>query len=147
MKLRCLIVDARFDKVRRNGAVRNAALLVVVGIEADGHRWVLDFAAADGEKKNSWKELFLRLKKRGLHKVLYTVSDDHKGLRNALGEVFLDAVWNRCHTHINRNVLSKTPRKHKSEVALMLQDIFCAPDEKQARTRLRNLAEKADSMK
>jgi len=142
-----LLVDARFDKVRRDGAVRNAALLVVVGIEADGHRRVLDFAAADSEKKAPWKELFLRLKKRGLHGVLYTVSDDHKGLRNALGEVFVGAVWNRCHTHINRNVLNKTPKKHKSEVALMLKDIFSAPDEEQARARLRRLAEKADAMK
>lgn len=142
-----LLVDARFDKVRRDGAVRNAALLVVVGIEADGHRRVLDFAAEDSEKKEPWKELLLRLKKRGLHGVLYTVSDDHKGLRNALGEVFVGAVWNRCHTHINRNVLNKTPKKHKSEVVLMLQDIFSAPDEQEARARLRKLARKADSMK
>jgi len=142
-----LMVDARFDKVRRSRVVRNAALLVVVGIEADGHRRVLDFAAADGEKKNSWKELFLRLKKRGLHGVLYTVSDDHEGLKNAMGEVFIGSIWNRCHTHINRNVLNKTPKKHKREVALRLKDIFSAPDEKEARARLKKLAVEADTMK
>jgi len=142
-----LIVDARFDKVRRDGAVRNAALLVVVGIEADGHRRVMDFAAVDGEKKDPWKKLFLGLKKRGLHGVLYTVSDDHEGLRNALGEVFVGAVWNRCHTHINRNVLGETPRKHKNEIAIALKDIFNAPDEEKARARLRKLAEEADAMK
>ncbi|HPI77338.1 MAG TPA: IS256 family transposase [bacterium] len=142
-----LLVDARFDKVRRDGAVRSSALLVIVGIDAAGCRRVLDFAAMDSEKKGAWKELFLRLKKRGLHSVLYTVSDDHEGLKNALGEVFLGAVWNRCHTHINRNVLSETPKKHKNEVALRLKDIFNAPDEAQARARLRTLADEADAMK
>jgi len=133
--------------VRREGAVRSSALLVIVGIDAEGCRRVLDFAAADGENKAAWKELFLRLKKRGLHGVLYTVSDDHEGLKNALGEVFLGAVWNRCHTHINRNVLGETPKKHKNEVALRLKDIFNAPDEAQARARLKTLAAEADAMK
>lgn len=142
-----LIVDARFDKVRRDGAVRNCALLVVIGIDAEGHRRVLDFSAVDGEKKQHWKDLFMGLRKRGLRGVLYTVSDDHEGLRNALGEVFVGAVWNRCHTHINRNILGATPKKHKGEVALHLKDIFSAPDEKEARARLLNLARKADSMK
>ncbi len=142
-----LMVDARFDKVRRDGVVRSTALLVVVGFEADGHRRVLDFAAADGEKKSTWKELFLRLKARGLHGVLYTVSDDHEGLKNALGEVFVGSAWNRCHTHINRNVLNKTPKKHKNEVALRLKDILSAPDEKEARDRLKRFAIEADKMK
>lgn len=142
-----LIVDARFDKVRRDGAVRNCALLVVIGIDAEGYRRVLDFKAVDGEKKQHWKDLFSGLRKRGLHGVLYTVSDDHEGLRNALGEVFVGAVWNRCHTHINRNVLGATPKKHKGEVALQLKDIFGAPDEKEARARLLKLAHKADIMK
>jgi len=142
-----LIVDARFDKVRRDAAVRNCALLVVIGLDAEGHRRVLDFSAVDGEKKQHWKDLFTGLRKRGLHGVLYTVSDDHEGLRNALGEVFVGAVWNRCHTHINRNILGVTPKKHKGEVALRLKDIFSAPDEKEARSRLLKLAQKADSMK
>jgi len=142
-----LIVDARFDKVRRGGAVRNSALLVVIGIDAEGHRRVLDFGAVDSEKKQHWKDLFTGLRKRGLCGVLYTVSDDHEGLRNALGEVFMGAVWNRCHTHINRNILGATPKKHKGEVALHLKDIFSAPDEKEARARLLKLAQKADTLK
>jgi transposase-like protein len=142
-----LMVDARFDKVRRDGAVRNCALLVVIGIDAEGYRRVLDFSAVDGEKKQHWKDLFTGLRKRGLRGVLYTVSDDHEGLRNALGEVFVGAVWNRCHTHINRNIIGATPKKHKGEVVLHLKDIFSAPDEKEARARLLKLARKADGMK
>jgi len=142
-----LIVDARFDKVRRDGAVRSTALLVVIGMDGEGRRRVLDFRAEDGEKKNHWKHLFLGLKKRGLHGVLYTVSDDHEGLKSALGEVFVGSAWNRCHTHINRNILGNTSRKHKNEVALGLKDIFRAPDEKEARARLKKLALEADGMK
>jgi putative transposase len=142
-----LIVDARFDKVRRDGAVRNCALLVVVGIDAEGNRRVLSFAAADGETKNHWKSMFTELKRRGLHGVLYTVSDDHEGLRNALGEAFVGAVWNRCQTHINRNVICATPKKYKNEVAMRLKDVFGAPGETEARARLKKLAHEADAMK
>lgn len=142
-----LMVDARFDKVRREGTVRSSAFLVVIGVDAEGNRRVLDFAAVDSETKHNWKDLFMRLKKRGLGGVLYTVSDDHEGLRNALGEVFLGATWNRCHTHINRNILGATPKKHKAEVALRLKDIFSAPDETEARVRLKKLAQQADTMK
>lgn len=142
-----LMLDARYDKVRRGNAVRNTALLVAIGIEGDGMRRVLDFSVEEHENKPYWKDLLLRLKRRGIKGVLYTVSDNHEGLKSALGETFVGAVWNRCHTHITRNALDRAPKAWRKEAAALLRDILCAPDEKSARERLARLAREADMKK
>ena len=46
------------------------------------------------------------LKQRGLHGVLYVVSDDHAGMVRAIGRHFQGAVWQRCQVHFVRNALS-----------------------------------------
>lgn len=142
-----LIADARFDKVRRDGAVQLTALLVVKGVEADGRRRILDFQAVAGETKMAWKELFSRLKERGVTGVRLVVSDDHEGLRQAVNEVFPGAYWQRCQTHIGRNVREKAPKKHREELALRLRDIWEAPDMAEAQRRLKALVAEAERWK
>jgi len=141
-----LIVDARFDKVRRDGAVRSMALLVVTGVDSDGYRHVLDFKAVEGERGAYWEDLFQGLKRRGLHGVLYMVSDDHAGLRDALAREFVGATWQRCQTHITRNILKRTPSAWKSAVASRVKDCFTAPTEEQARERLDELVKFGDKV-
>jgi len=134
-----LYVDARFDKVRRDGSVRNTATLLVIGIDRCGNRRIIDLCVVESETKESWKSFFQRLKDRGLRDVLFVVSDDHQGLRAALSELFIGAVWQRCQTHIARNILDRTPRAWKQEMGLRIRDVFSAPDEESARSRLRDL--------
>jgi hypothetical protein len=50
----------------------------------------------------------LRLKERGLHGVEFVVSDDHAGLKKAIGEVLPEAAWHRCYGHFLRNAPSIT---------------------------------------
>jgi putative transposase len=40
---------------------------------------------ANRESESSWKDFLLRLKVRGLHGVEFVVSDDHAGLKKAIG--------------------------------------------------------------
>jgi putative transposase len=51
------------------------------------------------------------LKRRGLFGAEYVVSDDHAGLRQAIGEVLPEAIWQRCYVHFLRNALDYVPRK------------------------------------
>ena len=134
-----LIVDARFDKVRVNKSVRNMALMIVIGINAEGHREVVDFRAVESETGYDWKSFFEDLKARGLRGVRFTVSDDHQGLRTSLEEVFLGSVWQRCQTHISRNILKRLPKKLRAAAAALIRDVFTAPDELKAKERLRDL--------
>lgn len=121
-----LIVDAMVIDVRRDQAIRNTGVLMVYGINESGQREPLDFLLADSECEASWQELFHRLKQRGLKGVDLVVSDAHEGLVNALKHQFQGARWQRCQTHLTRNVLGQTPRHLRREVADRLKLVFQA---------------------
>ena len=101
-----LIFDARYEKVRRCGAVVSQGVLVAIGISAAGCREVLGCWVAESESEASWGAVFLELKQRGLRGMRYVVSDDHAGMVKAIGRHFQGAVWQRCQVHFVRNALS-----------------------------------------
>ena len=78
-----LIVDARYEKVRMDGVVRSCAVLIAVGIDAQGKRSVLGVSAKLSEAEIHWREFLASLQSRGLHGLRLIVSDDHAGLRAA----------------------------------------------------------------
>jgi len=106
-----LILDARYEKVREAGVIRSRAVLVAIGVDTEGRRQVLAVELAQRESGSSWKEFLRGLKGRGLSAVELVISDDHAGLRQAIGEELNDAVWQRCYVHFLRNALDYLPRK------------------------------------
>ena len=127
-----LVVDARYEKIRRDGSIIPQGVLVVVGIDAEGYREVLGVWCADSESESSWTAVFRELKERGLHGVSYVVSDDHTGLTNAIARQFQGAVWQRCQVHFIRNVLNTIPKKDRGKVLAHLRE----PSLETARDRL-----------
>src|SRR5690606_16514288 len=105
-----LILDARYEKVREDGVIQSMAVQVAIGINGEGQRQVLAVELANRESQSSWKEFLLRLKERGLTGVEFVVSDDHAGLKKAIGEVLTEAAWQRCYVHFLRNALDYLPR-------------------------------------
>src|SRR5437588_2596472 len=79
-----VILDARYEKVRDDGAVRSQAVLIAIGINWEGRRNILAVELASRESLSSWKELLAGLRQRSLHGVEFVVSDDHVGLRRAI---------------------------------------------------------------
>lgn len=71
----CLDLDARYEKVRQDGQIRDAAVLIAVGVGPDGKRKVL------GEQEVHWRAFMESLLKRGLRGVKLIISDDHAGLK------------------------------------------------------------------
>jgi putative transposase len=100
-----LVLDARYEKVREDGAVRSQAVLVAIGINWDGRRSVLAVELASRESVSSWKGLLMSLRGRALQGVEFVVSDDPAGLRRAIQEVLPEAVWQRCYVHFLRSAL------------------------------------------
>ena len=131
-----LVLDARYEKVREDGAVRSQAVLVAIGISWEGRRSVLAVELASRESVSSWKELLLSLRQRSLHGVEFVVSDDHAGLRRAIQEVLPEAVWQRCYVHFLRNALDYLPRKADDDCLQELRWIYDRRDAQEARRDL-----------
>jgi len=139
-----VIVDAMQIKVRRDEAVRSTSALVAIGINEEGYREVLGLDIGDSESEGTWERLFKRLKARGLRGVELITSDSHRGLVKALRRQFQGAAWQRCQTHLMRNVLGQTPRHLKAEMTAWLRRIFRSESKAEARGAFRELARELD---
>ena len=102
---RYLILDARYEKMRHGGVVRDAAVLSAIGIGPDERRRVLGVSVALSEAEVHWRAFLESLQARGLRGVEYVVSDDHAGLRAARRAVLGGAKWQRCQFHLAQNAI------------------------------------------
>ena len=123
-----LLVDAMVIRVRKCGRVRLCSVLVATGINQDGYREVLGLMIGDSESRESWYEFFDWLKGSGLRWVDLVVSDDHKGLVEAIETCFQGATWQRCQIHFVRNILDACPKSLEREFYQHLRLVFDAPD-------------------
>ena len=124
-----LYVDARYENVRQDGRVRDAAVLMAVGVDLDGKRQVLGLSVSLSEQEIHWREFLQGLVRRGLRGVRLITSDAHAGLRAARRTIFGGIPWQRCQFHLQQNARSYVPRKEMyEEVARDLRTIFDAPD-------------------
>lgn len=128
------MVDALVLKIRENGAVRPRSGCVVTGVNETGYREILGFWLGDSESERTWTTVFTDLKDRGLTGVDLVVSDDHRGLRNAIERQFQGASWQRCQTHLMRNILDAAPKAVQSALHSHIRPIFEAPDRATAQT-------------
>ena len=141
-EFRYLILDARYEKVRHGGSVVDCAVLMALGVGADGKRTILGVSAALSEAEVHWRGFLEELKERGLHGLVMITSDDHSGLRAALRSVFPAVPWQRCQFHLQQNAQSHVPRvAMRKDVAKDLRAVFNAPDRSEA-NRLLALAVK-----
>jgi transposase-like protein len=62
--IKYLILDARYEKVREAGCVRECAVLVAIGIDAEGHRSILGVSVSLSEAEVHWRE-FLKPARAG----------------------------------------------------------------------------------
>jgi len=133
-----LVLDAIYEKVRMNGAVVNAAVLIAIGIDEQGRRSVLGVSVSTSEAELHWRSFLLGLQQRGLSGVRYLVSDDHAGLTGALATVFPSVPWQRCQFHLQQNAQRfATSLAMRSQIAADLRGVFQAQSRAEADERLR----------
>jgi putative transposase len=131
-----LVLDARYEKVREDGAVRSQAVLIAIGIDWEGRRNVLAVELANRESASSWKEFLTALRERGLHGVQVAISDDHPGLKRAIREVLPESTWQRCYVHFLRNALDYLPRKADDDCLMELRWLYDRRNVEEARRDL-----------
>ena len=137
-----LILDARYEKVREDGVVRDRAVLIAVGVDAAGRRQVLGVELAEGESRASWRRFLESLRDRGLRGVVQVVSDDHSGLTKAIREVVPEAVRQRCYVHFLRNARTHLNRRSGEGCLRELRWIYDRPSVEEARRDLAAWLEK-----
>ena len=108
-EVKYLVLDARYEKMRHGGVVRDAAVLSAIGIGADERRRVLGVSVALSEAEVHWRGFLESLVARGLRGVEFITSDDHAGLRAARRAVLGGATWQRCQFHLARNAIHHAP--------------------------------------
>src|SRR5512132_731354 len=104
-----LLLDARYEKLREGGVVRDAALFSAIGIGPDGRRCVRGVSCDPSEAEIHWRAFLDNLIDRGMRGVRFVVSDDHAGLKAARRAVLPGAVWQRCQFHLAQNAIHHAP--------------------------------------
>jgi putative transposase len=138
-----IMLDAHYEKVRKNGCVRDCAIFTAVGINNEGKREVLGVSVSLSEAETHWRAFLKSLKNRDLSGVKYAVSDDHDGIKNALKAEMTGVIWQRCQCHLQRNAFSHVPKvSMRGQVAEDLRDVFNAKDSSEAQDRLEKCVQK-----
>lgn len=102
-------------------------ILVVIGATADGKKQLLAMADGYRESEQSWKELLLDLKQRGLTiDPKLATGDGALGFWKALPQVFGTTRAQRCWVHKTANVLNKLPRGLQAKAKDGLHEIWMA---------------------
>ena len=132
-----LYLDARYEKVRIDGQVRDAAVLSAIGVTVEGHRQILGVSVSLSEQEVHWRAFLDSLVARGLSGVELIISDAHTGLQAARKAVFGGIPWQRCQFHLQQNAQAYVPRHSlRAEVAANIRAIFNAPNRSAADTLL-----------
>ena len=138
-----LYLDALYEKVRLDGQIRDAAVLIASGVSLEGKRMILGVSVSLGEQELHWRDFLQSLVERGLNGVELVISDAHVGLQAARKAVFSGVPWQRCQFHLQQNASQYVPRQSmKREVAADIRAIFNAPDQELAELQLRKTVEK-----
>jgi transposase-like protein len=140
---RYLYLDARYEKARIDGQVRDVAVLIALGVRADGKRTLLGVSVSLSEQEVHWRSFLQSLVSRGLRGVQLIISDAHAGLQAARKAVFGGIPWQRCQFHLQQNASAFVPRLDlKAEVATDIRTIFNAATREEATATLARVVQK-----
>jgi putative transposase len=135
-------LDATYLKGRLGKALQvcSRAVVVAMGVNADGRRELLGLKVGDSETEGFWSEFIASLKERGLTGVRLVVSDAHVGLTKAIRRQLQGCVWQRCRVHFARNLLQRVPKAHQGMVTAALRSVFAQESADEIRSRWDDLA-------
>ncbi len=123
------------DGIHVQARLEDAAqcLLVIIGATPEGKKELVGLIDGVRESAQSWRELLLDLKRRGLAiGPELAVADGALGFWQAIEEVWPQTVGQRCWMHKTANVLNKLPKSQQSRAKRALQEIWMAETKKEA---------------
>jgi len=104
-------------------------MLVVIGATPEGRKELVGFQVGVRESTQSWRELLVDLKARGLAVAPeIAVGDGALGFWKALEEIFSATRHQRCWVHKSANILNKVPKSVQPNMKADLREVRDAPD-------------------
>ena len=113
-----VFLDATYCKARVGRRVVSQAVVVAIGVAADGRREVLGFEVGEAESQPFWTSFLRSLKARGLGGVKLVISDAHTGLISAIETVFAGTAWQRSLVKMGSGGIVPLVHPHRRERTL-----------------------------
>ncbi|MEU9190960.1 IS256 family transposase [Streptomyces sp. NPDC048484] len=109
-----------------------AAVLVLMGVRADGTKELIAMTDGYRESSEAWAGLLRDCVRRGMHAPVPAVGDGALGFWNALNKVFPTTRHQRCRVHRTANCLDALPKPAQPAAKRAIQDIYNAEDKEHA---------------
>src|SRR5664279_1800146 len=118
-------------------------MLVLIGATPEGKKELVGFQVGVRESAQSWRELLVEVKRRGLKSAPeIAVGDGALGFWKALDEIFPGAKHQRCWVHKTANVLNKVALSVQPGMKKDLREVWLSPNRAAAETAIDVFAEK-----
>jgi putative transposase len=131
-----IYLDAIVCKVRHEGAVRNKAAHIAIGVDVEGRKHVLGIWLETAEGAKFWLRVITELRNRGVEDVIFVCCDGLKGLPEAIEAVWPRASVQTCVVHLIRSSLRFCSYKDRKAVVAGLKPIYKAVNVDEAVTML-----------
>jgi transposase-like protein len=108
-------------------------LLVIIGATEDGHKELVALEGGIRESEQSWIEVLVELKTRGLQTAPeLAIGDGSLGFWKALSRTYDTTRWQRCWVHKTANILNKLPKSIQKKAKDKLHQIWMADNKDEA---------------
>ena len=125
-----LWVDGIYCNVRMDD---RQCLLVIIGATKDGHKELVALEGGIRESEQSWIEVLVDLKRRGLQNAPeLAIGDGSLGFWKALSRAYDTTRWQRCWVHKTVNILNKLPKSLQAKAKKKLHLIWMADNKDEA---------------
>lgn len=123
-------VDGIYCNVRMDD---RQCLLVIIGATEDGHKQLVALEGGLRESEQSWTEVLVDIKRRGLQiPPELAIGDGSLGFWKALSKVYDTTRWQRCWVHKTANILNKLPKSLQAKAKQKLHQVWMADNKAEA---------------
>jgi len=133
--------DALRVKMRDEGTVRNKAVYLAIGVDAEGRKDVLGIWVEQTEGAKFWMRVMSEIKNRGVNDILIAVVDGLKGFPDAITAIFPQTQVQTCIVHLLRNSMDYASWKERKPIAMALKAVYRALDAEAAARALNEFEE------
>ena len=136
---RYLWIDALYIKTREGGRTTSVATAIATAVNSSGQREIVGLKVFTAEDGSAWTSFLRGLVARGMSGVELVISDCHIGLKAAIAAVLPGSSWQRCRTHMMRNLMSHVSRQSFDGVATLVRLVFAQAEAAAVRDQFRRV--------